>query len=119
MESETRMNEMERTALSAGLRIMSKHKAAKLLALCMAFGEEPFVFDGKLHKDTMIAAEICGIRAMKTPDVEAVKLINMYYNSLKDGASWVSEINAEYGTDFRSQMETDGKDKLRWRSMHT
>lgn len=119
MESETRMNEMERTALNAGLGIMSKHKAAKLLALCMAFGEEPFVLDEKLYKDTMIAAEICGIGAMRTPDAEATTLINRYYHSLRDGASWVSGINAEYRTAFRNQMETDGRDKLTWQSMHT
>lgn len=113
------MNQMIETAKHAGIHVIGKHKAAKLLALCMAFGEEPFVFDGKLYEDTMIAAEICGIGAMKTPDSESTTLINRYYHSLRDGASWVSGINAEYGTAFRNQMETDGRDKLTWRSMHT
>lgn len=113
------MNEMERTAFSAGIGIMGRHKAAKLLALCMAFGDEPFVFDGKLHSDTMLAAEVCGIGPMRKPDAESVRLINRYFNSLRDGASWVSGINTEYGTNFRNQIETDGRDKLSWQSMHT
>lgn len=113
------MNEMERTALNAGIGVMGKHKAAKLLALCMAFGDEPFVFDGKLHKDAMLAAELCGIGPMRKPDHEATKLINRYYRSLKDGASWVSAINAEYGTVFKIRIEDDGREKLLWQYMHT
>ena len=112
------MNEMERTALNAGLGIMGKHKAAKLLALCMASGGEPFVFDGKLHSDTKLAAEICGIGPMRKTDSEAEMLIKQYYHELKDGASWVSDINEEYGTAFENKME-DGRDKLSWRYMHT
>ena len=119
-ESQSRkMNEMERTALNAGIEIMGKHKAAKLLALCMAFGDEPFVFDEKLYKDTMIAAEVCGIGPMRKIDFEAVKLINRYYHSLKNGASWVSAINAQYGTTFKNQIEDDGRGKLLWQSMRT
>lgn len=113
------MNQMIETAKHAGIHVIGKHKAAKLLALCMAFGDEPFVFCGKLHEDTMLAADACGIGPMRKPDTESVRLINMYYNSLRDGASWVSGINAEYGTNFRNQMETDGRNKLSWQSMHT
>lgn len=111
-------SQMIETAKAAGINIIGKRKAAKLLALCMAFGDEPFVFDEKLSADVMAAAEICGIGPMRVPDEESVKLINRYYHSLRDGASWVSAINSEYGTDFRDRIETDGREKLTWQSMH-
>lgn len=112
-------SQMMNTAKAAGINVIGKHKATKLLALCMAFGDEPFVFSEKLSADVMIAADLCGIGPMRIPDEESVKLINRYYHSLRDGASWVQGINSEYGTDFRNKIETDGREKLTWQSMHT
>ena len=113
------MNEMLKTAQSAGINIMGKHKAAKLLALCYAFTDESFVFDKRLHNDVQTAAYVCGIGSMRTPDMEAVKLINSYLHDLQNGAGWVSEINSEYRTNFKNQMETDGRDRLKWPYTHT
>lgn len=110
------------TAISSGIVIIKKHKAAKLLALCMAFGDEPFVFDGKLYRDVITAAMTYKIRPMQVPDDEVSRLINGYYHSLKTGtASWVEEINNEYGTNFASHLGDDGRRGAKniWQSMHT
>ena len=53
--------QMMTTAVNAGLAVMPKNKAAKLLAACYVYGDEPFVLAGKLHTDTMLAAQVLGI----------------------------------------------------------
>ncbi|MBO5939913.1 MAG: hypothetical protein J6R18_01785 [Kiritimatiellae bacterium] len=106
------------TAKNAGINVVGKHKAAKLLALCCAIGDEPFVFNKKLYEDVMYAADVTGIKHMNYPLEEITSLINKYYNDLQIGtADWVQEINEEYKTKFPKKMESDGREKLIWPSM--
>lgn len=75
------------TAKAAGINVIGKHKAAKILALCLAFGNEPFVFNEKLNFDVMAAVDVCGIGPMSIPDGESLMLINFYYKELQKGAN--------------------------------
>lgn len=107
------------TMIAAGILPIGKHRAAKLLALCLVFGDEPFVFNEKLHRDVMIAAKTYKIGPMQIPDDDIAKLIYKYCHDLTLGANWVEEINERYGTDFRNQTEYGAeREKSAWRSMH-
>ena len=93
--------QMINTARSAGINVIGRHKAAMLFALCLQYGDEPFVFNQRLHNDVMIAADTYGYRAMRVPDKEVAALTQLYLDELTCGASWVKQINAEYGTEFK------------------
>ena len=115
------MNEMEKTALSAGIKTIGKHKAAQLLALCMAVGDEPFVFSQKLHDDTITASQMYGLYGMGVPDREVVELIKIHINELffGDARSWVTKINEQYDTLFPYHVSPITRGKELWQSMHT
>lgn len=115
------MNEMEQTALNVGIRIISKHKAAQLLALCLNIGDEPFVFNKKLHDDTMTAARLYGFYGMGIPDSELTQLVRQYTQSLYqlNASRWVQAINEQYGTAFPDYIPKIMNGQELWQSMHT
>lgn len=97
--------QMMNTAANAGLAVMSRDKAAKLLAACYVYGDEPFVLASKLHTDTMLAARILQIEPGVIPPQESAKKLNRYYREIvraKPGEipAWLSELGAEYGVTF-------------------
>lgn len=98
--------QMMATAVNAGLAVMPKSKAAKLLAALQAYGDEPFVLGGKLHTDTMLAAKVLGMEPgpVPPPRKNARAVRNRYEEIVhaKPGEvpSWLSELGAEYEVDF-------------------
>lgn len=115
------MNEMERTAMNAGIKTIGRHKAAQLFALCYVIGDEPFVFSQQLHDDVMTAGLMYGIHDTGTPDAEVVNLIKNYMSELfhGDAAEWVDRINTHYGTAFPYRVSPMTKGKELWQSTHT
>lgn len=96
---------MMETAVNAGLAVMPKDKAAKLLAACYVYGDEPFVLAGRLHTDTMLAAKVLNIEPGVIPPRDSGKKLNRYYREIvhaKPGEipDWLSELGKEYGVNF-------------------
>ncbi len=103
--SQTLYQQMMETAVNAGLAVMPKDKAAKLLAACYVYGDEPFTLGSKLNTDTMLAARILKIEPGVIPPQESAKKLNRYYREIvraKPGEipAWLSELGAEYGVTF-------------------
>lgn len=95
------MNGMLETALCAGINIIPKHKAAKLLALCYYYGDEPFVFNKELYGAAMIASKTFGFEGGKIPDQEVARQFKKRMSEITDGkANWVEDIEKEYGVRF-------------------
>ena len=97
--------QMMETAVNAGLAVMSQDKAAKLLAALQAYGDEPFVFAGKLHTDTMLAAKVLSIEPGVIPPRKNAMAVRNRYEEIvhaKPGEvpAWLSELGAEYGVAF-------------------
>ena len=95
--------QMMSTAVNAGLAVMPKDKAAKLLAACYVYGDEPFALAEKLHTDTMLAARILGIEPCKIPPQESKKKLNRYYREIVTSdnvPNWLSKLGYEYGVTF-------------------
>lgn len=95
--------QMMATAVNAGLAVMPKDKAAKLLAACYVYGDEPFVLAGKLHTDTMLAAKVLGVEPCAIPPEGSKKKINRYYRGIVTSdnvPAWLLELGEEYGVDF-------------------
>lgn len=101
----TLYQQMMETAVNAGLTVMPKDKAAKLLAACYVYGDEPFVLASKLNTDTMLAARILRMEPGTVPPQESKKKLNRYYREIvnaKPGETpaWLSELGEEYGITF-------------------
>lgn len=97
--------QMMTTAVNAGLAVMPKSKAAKLLAALQAYGDEPFVLAGKLHTDTMLAARVLKIEPGVMPPRANTRAVRVRYEEIvhaKPGEvpAWLSELGAEYGVAF-------------------
>ena len=97
--------QMMTTAANAGLAVMPKSKAAKLLAVLQAYGDEPFVLAGKLHTDTMLAAKVLSIEPGVIPPRKNARAVRNRYEEIiraKPGEvpAWLSELGAEYGVTF-------------------
>lgn len=95
--------QMMNTAANAGLAVMSRDKAAKLLAACYVYGDEPFVLASKLHTDTMLAVRILQMEPGVIPPQESKKKLNRYYREIVTSDNvpgWLSELGAEYGVTF-------------------
>ena len=107
--SDSLYSQMLRTAGKAGIDIIGKDKAVKLLALCFAFGDEAFVFADKLHEDVMFAADRYGIAAMSAPNQQIAREISQRVREIRTigKPEWVSEIEAEYHIEFPRWKEND------------
>lgn len=97
--------QMMKTATNAGLSVMPKSKAAKLLAALQAYGDEPFVLAGKLHTDTMLAARVLKIEPGVIPPRKNARAVRNRYEEIvhaKPGEvpAWLSEFGEEYGVTF-------------------
>lgn len=101
----TLYQQMVQTAVNAGLAVMPQDKAAKILAVCYVYGDEPFALASKLNTDTMLAARILHIEPGVIPPQESKKKLNRYYREIvhaKPGEvpAWLSELGTEYGVTF-------------------
>ncbi len=93
--------QMLQTAANIGLKVIPQEKAAKLLSLCYVFGDEPFVFDEKLHDDVMKSAISYHVQDGQKIDQGFTKLLNKYASDLRNGKpDWLADIEAEYGITF-------------------
>lgn len=102
----TLYRQMMETARVAGIGVIGKRKGAKLLALCYLYGDEPFVFNEKLHTDSITAAKLYGVHAMGNPDGYFSQYIRDRVRELKEGtAGWIESIDREYGTEFARMQE--------------
>lgn len=97
----TLQRQMLQTAANIGLVVVPREKAAKLLSLCYVFGDEPFVFDEKLHDDVMKSAISYHVQGGQKIDQSFAKLLNKYTNELRNGKpDWLADIEAEYEMTF-------------------
>lgn len=95
--------QMMETAVNAGLAVMPQVKAAKLLAACYVYGDEPFVLAGKLKTDTMLAAKVLGVEPGVIPPRKNAKKLNRYYREIVTGDNvpdWLAKLGEEYGVTF-------------------
>ena len=95
--------QMMRTAANTGLAVIPKDKAAKLLAACYVYGDEPFVLSPRLYTDTMLAAQILGVEPCVIPPKESKEKLNRYYREIVTSdkvPDWLAALGAEYGVDF-------------------
>lgn len=106
MSMDVFQRQMLQTAAGIGLRVIPKEKAAKLLSLCYVFGDEPFVFDEKLHDDVMKSAICYGVQGGQKIDQGFSSLLNKYTAELRKGRpDWLAGIEEEYGTAFPELRE--------------
>ena len=100
---------LTQTFLRAGIAPLSRHTAAKILAVCLIFGDEPFVFNNTLHAVTLAAAEQLHVRPMEAPAAEDAALIRRYTEELVNGKEWppwIQELK-QYGF-YAPERKPDG-----------
>lgn len=93
--------QMMATAAHGDMAVIPKQKAAKLLALCFSYGDEPFVFNEKLRTDTLTASLLYGVMNGGCVDPEFRTLLNGYYDDIRNNrADWKTELEEEYSISF-------------------
>lgn len=112
------MSDTYNSFFAAGISPISRHTAAKILALCCIFGDEAFVFNHGLHELTLAAAKLMHVRPMEIPSPEDSELIRHYareiYASPGKKPSWQEDMENTYGFTLPAYEDPHEEFKTRW-----
>lgn len=90
------------TARNAGIQVIGKDKAARILAIVYKYGDENSVYSYKLKSDINHICKDYGFSGGGVPDREVTDKFKQYARELEapEKAKWLKEIEKEYDVKF-------------------